>query len=311
MRTRQMEELKPLVCDQEGKTWKVDKVFEGAWESLSVLEHWYLSIGCAANGRAFLIALVMFLLFLLTRFIAVILPATSQTEAVHLEDFVGDWRHVASNVWAQQGKMQVGSISDSGELMWSEKDRLWKLFGVHSNKAKRNMVMVDVLAKLRPRRVLEWAGYGGFFVQAMLTHEMLRNQVKHWVHVELSSGALDYSVFLLQNDTLIRSERRCRSGRASGHLVNLEKFDTFVAASFGHFILDLEFLQILPPQSRFVFSVKNYGHRLGVRYFNNVQEIYNRYARYLDINEVQEVPQKWNLWKRRTKFVVSSRVRRQ
>merc|ERR1712107_952780 len=111
---------------------------------------------------------------------------------------VSNWKKVSSDLWSTPRKQEEGNVATSGELVWSDTDRLWSMFGQSRGQtAVRNRAMVSMLSRIGPRRVFEWAGYGGFFLQRVLLETSTRNSVQHWVHAEYALGALDYAVFLL------------------------------------------------------------------------------------------------------------------
>jgi protein-L-isoaspartate O-methyltransferase len=165
----------------------------------------------------------------------------------------------------------------------------------------RNMIMLDLLMPLQPRRVLEFACAGGYLASLLLDR---LPYIQKYVCSNFSSQMLDYTksqlagygnceVALLDADV----------GRSSDMSADrISAFDTFVTTSFEHIQFDRELIQHMPAGSNFVFSVALFDDPEHFRVFNNKHQIRRRYNDLLDIAEIQ-------LNAEANKAIVSAKVR--
>ncbi|KAL3918832.1 MAG: hypothetical protein SGPRY_005861, partial [Prymnesium sp.] len=214
--------------------------------------------------------------------------------------------------------------------------KLWKKFGcVHSSPhdgctgqvyVKRNALMATLIGLGAPQQVFEFAGNGGFMMQAALLDSGVRKQLVRWVHSDFSVSSLDYAIVLASNYTLLRNrsvniDEAVAARRAAGVVsalpfstalriddvasqssipptvtvmrcdvrkpcVDLSTFDTVASISFEHIKEDLQFVESLKVGTRFVFGAATFPHPEHHHYFQNASSVRERYCSLLNISGV-------------------------
>jgi len=222
-----------------------------------------------------------------------------------------------------------------------ENKHLWSAFGAPTTPyGARNTLFVQLLQKVGPKRVFEFAGNGGFLMQKALMNCDLLDTMKHWIHAEFSRPVLDYATFLVSHEEILYSPNlnpdqikpddwhvplpfatmlpnaqpsvsvdiihldfsNAEQVRTS---LNLNLFDTFATISFEHFYDDIGIIRRLPVGANFLFCVPNFGGPEHFRKFRNKEEIKSRYGEALDIVEIVQMRYLWT----KKKFIVWGIVR--
>ena len=194
--------------------------------------------------------------------------------------------------------------------------RLWFHYGRPGTMYfRRNEALAKMLGHVRPRRVFEFAGNGGFAAQAALRNWDVRWGLQYWLHSDFAKPALEHAAFLfsrrfvdpnLDSDraklagwaapalpymTVIAEANDTRGRRVCGAVARVDladpatlravcagsRFDTVATISFEHFGNDLGLICALPPGTNFVFCVPNFKAWTHFRWFQTAEEIQDRY----------------------------------
>lgn len=169
----------------------------------------------------------------------------------------------------------------------------------------RNVAMARVVNNLRPVRVFEFAGSGGFFAR-----EVWRGappSLTFYYHSDFTDVALRNVLSMAANATELAGDgpvhvapgfrvpplpfrRRVRHFDVEidrvdvvewfgtdAHRQQMQPFDVFASISFEHFEDDLGMLARLPRSSMFVFCVPNFDAPAHMRFFADERSIRERY----------------------------------
>ena len=199
----------------------------------------------------------------------------------------------------------------------SSNQRLWYHYGApHTMYFHRNKALAQMLGRnVRPRRVFEFAGNGGFAAQAALHNQDVCKSLQYWLHSDFAKPALEHAAFLFSQslmDPSLNSDRAKPADWAAPELPYMtvisnakdtggrpvcgavaridlsdtavmravcagSQFDTVVTISFEHFGDDLGLIRAMPPGTNFVFTVPNFKAWTHFRWFQTVEEIQHRY----------------------------------
>ncbi len=212
---------------------------------------------------------------------------------------------------------------------------LWKRFGFRQYQ-ERNKIFVEYINQVKPKRVFEFAGNGGFLPRTLMSNTTTGvHSVDHWVHSEFNMLTLQYASFIFGNqdilyhnrydlDVLIRNDCYKRAVdvpmktevrdttvelveidmsnvKVLKESINFAYFDMITTISWEHFRDDLEMIKdLFPSGSWFLFSVASFNHEEHFRYFETRKSIHERYDDVLDILSIRPA---------KMKFIVLSRVK--
>jgi glycosyltransferase involved in cell wall biosynthesis len=153
----------------------------------------------------------------------------------------------------------------------------------------RNMMILEIMTRLRPRHVLEFACAGPFLARLLVAGipGIERYTCSNFSPrmVELSAGLLAdqarCDVALIDADvTRSPDMRRPR----------LQEYDTFITTSLEHIQFDRELVEELPIGSTFVFCVARFDDPEHFRIYETLADVQSRYADLLRIVDARQMP---------------------
>jgi hypothetical protein len=165
----------------------------------------------------------------------------------------------------------------------------------------RNQEILEMVRRLQPRRIFEFACAGGFLAELLLDGV---DSIEEYVCSNFSTRMLDYTA------NQLRGRDKCRVLPVDADVVRSEDmrgqrvagYDTFITTSFEHIRFDRELIGELPVGANLVFSVALFDDPEHFRVFENEAQLRSRYGDLLAIDTVRYNPEA-------NKAVVAAKVR--
>ncbi len=152
---------------------------------------------------------------------------------------------------------------------------------------ERNLIILDLAARLRPRNVLEFASAGPFLARLLLDNVP---SIEKYTCSNFSKRMVEFTAAQLADRprcvaALIDADVRRSSDM---HGANLQGYDMFITTSLEHIELDRELIDQFPIGAAFVFSVAQFDDPEHFRVYQTLADVESRYADLLQIVEARE-----------------------
>lgn len=249
---------------------------------------------------------------------------------------IGKGWKIDTEYWDSKGKLGPKVVADNSKPLEvyeekSENKVLWANFA-HKQYQERNKIFVEYIHQVKPKRVFEFAGNGGFLPRLLVTDREYgkgTDVVDHWVHSEFNMLTLQYASFVLGNgdvtylgedfniDRLIRNDCYGRSVdvpmksdidgttfevveidmsdvKVLKESIDFSYFDMITTISYEHFRDDLDMIRdIFPSGAWFLFSVASFPHPEHFRHFKTEESVHERYGEVMDIVSIRPAKMKF------------------
>lgn len=165
----------------------------------------------------------------------------------------------------------------------------------------RNELIVQLATPLRPRKVLEFACAGGFLAKTLLERV---SSIEMYLCSNFSARMVDYCQRQLEGDPRCVVELLDADVTRGSDFTRerLSAYDLFLTTSFEHIQFDRRFIESLPREAAFIFSVAGFDDPEHFRVFESGDEIRRRYDDLLHFIDVRSTADS-------TKWIAATRRR--